>query len=76
MMLVRYVTMSGDENLWPLKLNLDGKSNAWNTSALNILALAEVGWVRNREREEALSASALEQDPRGSAAAVHQPLFR
>ena len=45
-MLVRYVTMAGEEGLWPLKLNLDGKSNAWNTSALNILALAEVGWVR------------------------------
>ena len=46
-MLVRYVTMAGEEGLWPLKLNpSDGKSNAWNTSALNILALAEKGWVR------------------------------
>ena len=46
-MLVRYVTMAGEEGLWPLKLNPpDGKSNAWNTSALNILALAEKGWVR------------------------------
>jgi hypothetical protein len=47
LMLVRYVTMAGDEGLWPVKLNpSDGKSNAWNTSALNILALAEKGWVR------------------------------
>jgi hypothetical protein len=46
-MLVRYVTMGGEEGLWPIKLNpTDGKSNAWNTSALNILALAEKGWVR------------------------------
>jgi hypothetical protein len=46
-MLVRYVTMAGEEGLWPLKLDPpDGKSNAWNTSALNILALAEKGWVR------------------------------
>jgi len=46
-MLVRYVTMAGEEGLWPLKLNpSDGKSNAWNTSALNILLLAEKGWVR------------------------------
>jgi hypothetical protein len=47
LLLVRYVTMAGDEGLWPVKLNpADGKSNAWNTSALNILSLAEKGWVR------------------------------
>jgi len=46
-LLVRYVMMDGEEGLWPVKLNPpDGKSNAWNTSALNILALAEKGWVR------------------------------
>lgn len=46
-MIVRYVTMAGEEGLWPLKLNPpDGKSNNWNTSALNILELAESGWVR------------------------------
>ena len=47
-MIVRYVTMAGEEGLWPLKLNPpDGKSNKWNTSALNILELAESGkWVR------------------------------
>jgi hypothetical protein len=46
-MLVRYVTMTGEEGLWPVKLNpADGKANAWNTSALNILKIAEEGWVR------------------------------
>jgi hypothetical protein len=46
-LLVRFVTMTGDEGLWPLKLNPpDGKANPWNTSALNILELAGTGWVR------------------------------
>jgi hypothetical protein len=47
-LIVRYVTMAGEEGLWPLKLNPpDGKSNNWNTSALNILELAESRkWVR------------------------------
>ena len=46
-LVVRYVTMAGEEGLWALKLNPpDGKSNNWNTSALNILELAEAGWVR------------------------------
>jgi hypothetical protein len=47
-LIVRYVTMTGEEGLWPLKLNPpDGKSNNWNTSALNILELAESGkWIR------------------------------
>jgi hypothetical protein len=47
-LIVRYVTMTGEEGLWPLKLNPpDGKANAWNTAALNILKLAEEGrWVR------------------------------
>ena len=47
-LLVRYVTMAGEEGLWPLKLNEpDGRSNAWNTSALNILEIAESDkWVR------------------------------
>jgi hypothetical protein len=47
LLLVRYVLMSGEEGIWPVKLNPpDGKSNAWNTSALNILKLAEENWVR------------------------------
>jgi hypothetical protein len=42
-MIVRYVTMAGEESLWPLKLDSpDGKSNAWNTSAFNILRIAEM----------------------------------
>jgi hypothetical protein len=48
LLLVRYVLMSGEEGIWPVKLNPpDGKSNAWNTSALHILQLADEGkWVR------------------------------
>jgi hypothetical protein len=47
-LLVRFVTMSGEEGLWPLKLDQpDAKSNSWNKSALNILKEAESGkWVR------------------------------
>jgi hypothetical protein len=47
-LIVRYVTMTAEEGLWALKLNpSDGKANAWNTSALNILKLADEGrWVR------------------------------
>ena len=47
-LIVRYVTMAGDEGLWALKLDRpDGKSNHWNTSALNIMELAASGkWVR------------------------------
>jgi hypothetical protein len=47
-LLVRYVTMTGQEGLWPIKLNpSDGKSNRWNTSAMNVLRIAEGGkWVR------------------------------
>lgn len=47
-LLVRYVTMAGEEGLWPVKLDQqDGKSNRWNRSALTILELASSGkWVR------------------------------
>jgi hypothetical protein len=47
-LLVRYVTMAGEEGLWLLKINRsDAKSNPWNTSALNILDIAASGkWVR------------------------------
>jgi hypothetical protein len=47
-LIVRYVTMAGDEGLWPLKLDQqDGKSNSWNRSAQKILQLAESAkWVR------------------------------
>src|SRR5262245_8603256 len=37
-LIVRYVTMAGDEGLWILKLNpADGRENKWNTAALKIL---------------------------------------
>jgi hypothetical protein len=46
-LIVRYVTMAGEECLWPLKLDQsDRKSSPWNRSALNVLELAESGWVR------------------------------
>lgn len=49
-LLVRYVTMAGDEGLWPLKINPpDGKSNKWNSSARNIMEIAAGDggrWVR------------------------------
>jgi hypothetical protein len=47
-LIVRYVTMAGEEGLWALKLDQpDAKSNRWNKSALNILELAASGkWVR------------------------------
>lgn len=47
-LLVRYITMAGEEGLWALKLDPpDGKSNRYNVSALNILEEASKGkWVR------------------------------
>ena len=47
-LLVRFVLMNGTEGLWPIKLNPpDGKTNKWNTSAMNVLRIAESGkWVR------------------------------
>jgi hypothetical protein len=47
-LIVRYVTMAGDEGLWALKLDPpDGKSNAWNRSAMKVLKIAdESKWVR------------------------------
>jgi hypothetical protein len=46
-LLVRYVLMNGVEGLWAIKLNpADGKSNRWNTSAMNVLRIAEGNWVR------------------------------
>jgi hypothetical protein len=47
-LIVRYVTMGGQEGLWAMKLNPpDGKSNRWNTSAMTVLSVAESGkWVR------------------------------
>jgi hypothetical protein len=47
-LIVRYVTMAGDEGLWALKLDPpDGKSNQWNRSAMKALKVADEGkWVR------------------------------
>jgi hypothetical protein len=46
-LLVRYVTMAGEEGLWPVKLDQpEGKTNRWNKSALTILELAGKKWVR------------------------------
>jgi hypothetical protein len=46
-LLVRYVTMAGEEALWPLKLDrTDARSNPYNKSAMNIREEAEKGWVR------------------------------
>jgi hypothetical protein len=47
-LIVRYVTMAGEEGLWALKMDPpDGKSNKWNKSAMNVLKVADEGkWVR------------------------------
>ena len=47
-LLVRYVTMLGEEALWPVKLTPpDQKSNTWNKSAKAIADIAASGnWVR------------------------------
>jgi hypothetical protein len=47
-LIVRYVTMAGEEGLWPLKLNpKDSRSNSYNTSALIVLEAASSGkWIR------------------------------
>ena len=68
-LLVRYVTMAGEEGLWPVKLDQqDGKSNRWNRSALNILELASSGkWVRivstKNEYRYQVSRRTLEETP-------------
>jgi hypothetical protein len=47
-LIVRFVTMAGDEGLWALKLDPpDGKGNLWNKSARTVLKIADAGkWVR------------------------------
>ena len=53
-LIVRYVTMGGEEGLWPLKLDPpDGKSNRFNKSALTVLEEAEdEKWVRIRSTKK------------------------
>jgi hypothetical protein len=66
---VRYVTMAGDEGLWPLKLDrTDGKSNDWNISARRIMELAATGkWVRivsmKKHYRHQLSTKTMEEVP-------------
>jgi hypothetical protein len=45
---VRYVTMLGEEALWPVKLDPPdaARPNKWNTSAKNVLTDATGAWVR------------------------------
>jgi len=47
-LLVRYVTMLGEEALWPLKLDPPdaARPNKWNASAKNVLKDATGAWVR------------------------------
>ena len=52
-LITRYVTMAGEEALWALKLDLDGRSNPYNTSARNILSFADgSGKPENRDGRE------------------------
>jgi hypothetical protein len=68
-LIVRYVTMAGEEGLWPVKLDPpDGKSNRWNRSALNILEIAASGkWVRivslKKEYRHQVSRRTFEETP-------------
>ena len=52
-LIVRYVTMAGDEGLWPLKLDVsDARTNPFNKSALTVLEIASSGkWVRPISRK-------------------------
>jgi hypothetical protein len=67
-LIVRYVTMAGEEGLWALKLDKpDAKSNRYNKSALKVLEEAEKGWVRLRSAKGhyryTVSPKTLEQMP-------------
>jgi hypothetical protein len=68
-LIVRYVTMAGEEGLWSLKLDLrEGRSNKWNKSAMTILKIADEGkWVRlrsgNGQYNHTVSDKTLEQTP-------------
>ena len=75
-LIVRYVTMAGEEGLWALKLDPpDGKSNNWNTSALNILETrGERQMGSDCIDQKTLSTSGVEENIRGGAAEVYGPL--
>ena len=62
-LIVRYVTMAGEEGLWPLKLDKpDAKSNRYNKSALRVLEEAEKGWVRLISSKRLLPLFGIEKD--------------
>jgi hypothetical protein len=47
LLITRFVTMAGEEGLWPTKLDQpDTKSNRWNRTAQKALAAAENQWIR------------------------------
>jgi hypothetical protein len=51
LLLVRYVTMAGDEGLWPIKLNPpDGRANLYNSSARNIMEVAANGTPATKDK--------------------------
>src|SRR5215831_6105219 len=50
-LLVRYVTMAGDEGLWPIKLNPpEGRANLYNSSARNVMEIAANGTPATKDK--------------------------
>ncbi len=76
-LIVRYVTMAGEEGLWALKLDPpDGKANAWNRSAMTVLKVADEGqWVRLMSAKGHYRSQRLEEDARADAAPLLGPHF-
>jgi hypothetical protein len=79
-LIVRYVTMAGEEGLWRLKLDKpDAKSNRYNKSALRVLEEAEKGWVRlisaKGHYRYSVSKKTLEQMPPKFSSRTFQGLF-
>jgi hypothetical protein len=76
-LMVRYVTMAGEEGLWALKMDPpDRKANAWNRSAMTALKVAEEGhWVRLMTAKGRYS-HGFEEDLRADAAPLFRPHLR
>jgi hypothetical protein len=79
-LIVRYVTMAGEEGLWALKLDKpDAKSNRYNKSALKALEEAENGWVRlisaKGHYRYSVSPKTFEQTPPKFSSRTFQELF-
>jgi len=79
-LIVRYVTMAGEEGLWALKLDKpDTKSNRYNKSALKVLEEAEKGWARlisaKGHYRYTVSPKTLEQTPPKFSDRTFQELF-